>query len=132
MFHKVVQQHMQCVVAFLTSFNYKFAKESSSEKKFKSVQSWQNYGHECVAHFLAHPVRQLSPNSLDKTSGIKRSSDLSKNDANNYKSTIAILHSSPVNNHEYAKYQINFFHLCCATTYDGKIKLYIIQHTVKF
>ena len=49
---------MQVAVGFsiyLTTIN--FAKESSSENIFKSVQIWRNYGHESVAPlFLAHPV----------------------------------------------------------------------------
>ena len=44
-------------------FNYKFTKESSSEKFFKSVKIWQNYGHEAVAQlFLAHPVVIMKSN----------------------------------------------------------------------
>jgi len=36
-------------------FNFKFTKESSSEKILKSVEIWQNYGHESVAPFFGPP-----------------------------------------------------------------------------
>ena len=39
-----------------------FTKESSSEKNYKSVDIWQNYGYESVARFLAHPVDTLLAN----------------------------------------------------------------------
>ena len=46
----------KCGGIFWYPFNYKLTKESSSEF-FKSVNIWQNYGHESVAPLcLAHPV----------------------------------------------------------------------------
>jgi len=42
---------------FYYPFNYKFTQKFFSETFFKSVQIWQNYGHEFAAPvFLAHPV----------------------------------------------------------------------------
>jgi len=39
---------MQGAVGVLYPYNYKVTRESSSEKNCKSVQIWQNYGHESV------------------------------------------------------------------------------------
>jgi len=40
--------------------------ESSSEKVFfRSVKILQNYGHESVAHFLAHPAFPLLCNTFE-------------------------------------------------------------------
>jgi len=42
---------------FNKSFYCKFTKKSSSEKLWKSVKIWHNYGYEFGASFLVHSVK---------------------------------------------------------------------------
>ena len=57
MFHKVVRQHVQVVVGFLINTLLQNLLQNLPVKRiWKSVKTWQNYGHEFAATFLWNSV----------------------------------------------------------------------------